>query len=148
MTEPTNDSKPAELPRFRSTTGKPVMLSLTKGGHSVSVTHLAEGTPLHPRFHRVAVLQGCMPAGMETSIAQESVQAARNDRAAVIRSAIADMVSIATEDPTQEKALFTNDGRPDANELAKRCGFPVKASERDSAWKAYAGDEVEDDDAE
>src|SRR5690606_4934841 len=93
--------------------------------------------PLHPRFHRAAVIKGVVPVGMRGSIHREEEQGAMPDRQALLLKCVADMVSAADADPTLTPKLFTNDGRPDAREMAVRLGFPVKADERDAAWNAY-----------
>jgi hypothetical protein len=124
-------------PMFVSTTGEHVLLALLSG-HSASVG--PEPTPLHPRFHRVAVAQGVVPAAMAGSVAYEEPQAHQFDRQALLLKTIGDMVSLATEDPTRESELFNGDGRPDARAMATRLGFPVKANERDEAWALYTGE--------
>lgn len=124
-------------PLFVSTTGEPVMLALLNG-HTTSVG--TEPTPLHPRFHRIAVAHGVVPAAMAGSLAYEEPQAHQFDRQALLLKTIGDMVSLATEDPSKESELFNGDGRPDARAMASRLGFPVKANERDDAWALYTGD--------
>lgn len=140
---------PKEDPRFRSTLGRPIMLASLAGGHSVSITHEPEGTPLHSRFHRQAILEGALPLSSFSEVVGEDaalVAAAGRDRAAILRGCIADMVQTATEDVTQQDVLFTPDGRPRAEVMSNRIGFPVSIAERDAAWKDYAGDEDEDGD--
>lgn len=138
-------AKKDEFPRFRSTTGKPVLVVTTLGGHSISVTHQPEGTPLHPRFVRQATMQGCLPIASFTEVQAEDdaqLAAAGRDRAAILRSCIVDMVQVATDDPNRERELFTADGRPRTDAMGERLGFPVSTEERDTAWRAYAGDEA------
>ena len=148
---PIDRSKPVEEPRFRSTRGKPVMLASTMGGHTASVTHTEEGTPLHPRFHRQAVMEGCLPLASFSEV-QESDQAvvasAGRDRKSMLRGCIADMVLAATEDATREKEFFDGDGRPRTDVMSERLGFPIQTSERDAAWKEYAGDDDGNDEGE
>lgn len=126
-----------EDPRFVSTTGKPELLALLSG-HTASVTNEPEGTPLHPRFHRIAVLSGVVPLAMAESFVAAQ-EAERNetggvDKQTLIENAIDDMVKIADSNPAKQAELFTNDGRPDARAIATRIGMPVSASERDAAW--------------
>lgn len=139
-----------EYPRFISTIGQPVLLSVIAGGHSVSVQTKegsdGKGTPLHPRFHRIAVMRGCMPLGMESSPQAEQAGTVHHDRERLILSAISDMVAQSADDPAKQVEMFTNDGRPDARQLAVRLGFPVTADERDRAWDKYAGEETESED--
>lgn len=148
------DTKPApqdEHPRFRSTRGRPVMLASLMGGHTVSITHEPEGTPLHPRFHRQAVMEGCLPVASFTEVQADDaalVSNAGRDRAAMLRGCIADMAHIATEDPNRERELFDNSGRPRPEVMADRLGFPISIAERDAAWQEYAGDEAGDEDSE
>lgn len=137
-----------EDPRFRSTLGRPVMLSTTMGGHTVSVTHEPEGTPLPARFHRDAVMKGCLPLASfnEVQAADAAIVAnAGRDRASMLRGCIADMTQIATDDPVRERDMFDQSGRPRAEVMAERLGFPVSVAERDAAWEAYAGDEADGD---
>lgn len=144
----TENDNPQGWPRFLTSGDTPVMLALTRGGHSASVGTMesteGKGTPLHPRFHRMAVLQGCMPVGLQGAADKDDLDVAaqaRMDRAGLLRKAIAEMVSEAAEDATKQSQYFTSDGRPDARAMAVKLGFPVSASERDAAWQAYGGDE-------
>lgn len=137
QTKKPDDANPNGWPLFVSTTGKPVLLALLSG-HSDSVG--TEPKPLHPRFHRIAVLKGVMPANMAGSIDREEEQSPSIDRKTLLLKAIADMVAIAAEDATKQPELFTNDGRPDARAMAARLGFPVSSAERDEAWAAYSGE--------
>jgi hypothetical protein len=137
-----NESKKTEAnpngwPLFVSTTGEPVLLALLSG-HSDSVG--TEPKPLHPRFHRLAVTKGVVPAQMVGSLQQEETQSPTIERQAMLIKVIADMVADATANPTKTDELFTNDGRPDARQMSIRLGFPVKAEERDAAWEVYSGE--------
>lgn len=141
-------SAPKEFPRFRATGGRPIMLASTAGGHTVSVTHEPDGTPLHPRFHRQAVIQGCLPAASFMEVQAEDralVASAGRDRASILRGHIADMVQVAHEDPSRADELFDGAGSPRTSILSDRAGFPVSTAERDAAWTEYAGDEAGDD---
>lgn len=125
-----------DYPKFVSTTGEPVHLALLNG-HTASVG--TQPTPLHPRFHREAVIKGCLPEGFDRALAvgdENNFEATRDE---VILKHIAAMVDEATADPTQQNTLFTGDGRPDATILSQRCGFQVRAQERDLAWEKYSG---------
>jgi hypothetical protein len=138
------DDNPEGLPRFVSTTGEAVLLATTRGGHTCAVQTLEQsagkGTPLHPRFHRIAVLKGCMPVGMHTSTVHEETQRPEADREQLLLKTIADMVAEAADDAQKQQALFTGDGRPDARQMTIRLGFPVGAAERDRAWDQYIAD--------
>lgn len=134
------EANPEGWPLFVSTTGESVLLALLSG-HTASVG--VEPAPLHPRFHRIAVLKGVVPAQMVGSMRHEETQAPLPERQAMLIKVIADMVAIAAEDVTKQAELFTNDGRPDARQMSIRLGFPVKAEERDAAWDVYAANEPE-----
>lgn len=129
-----------ELVRFIAPGKEPVAIVLTRGGHSASVTDDPEGTPLHARFHRQAVMLGCMPLGLQTASVKEDVANARKDRSELLQSCIAALVSEASEDEEKRKDYFTNDGRPDTRAMAVRLGFPVSAADRDDAWAIYTGE--------
>lgn len=136
-------SKPEEqkYPSFVSTSGQPVHIALISG-HTAAVG--TEPTPLHPRFHREAVIKGCVPEGFHRHDDARDANSVEATRAEVILKAIAKMVDEATADPAQQVNLFTGDGRPDANVLSSRCGFTVRAQERDAAWDRYANPDNED----
>lgn len=144
-----SDNKPQaktekKHPAFVSTTDQPIPLSLLNG-HTASVG--VEPTPLHPMFHREAVLRGCVPAGFTDDIAATGVQQrTEKTRIDVIVDAISQMVEQAVTDPAKQNELFTGDGRPDANVLSTRCGFPVRAAERDAAWDKYQATSNDDND--
>ena len=108
---------PDNHPLFVSTTGEPVLLALLSG-HSASVG--TTPTPLHPRFHRVAVVKGVVPGGMRDSVHQEETQGPGVDRKALLLKCVADMVAAAADDPTLSAKLFTNDGNQAANLPADR----------------------------
>lgn len=139
-------TKPAapEHPRFISTKGEPVMLALLSG-HTASVTHEEEGTPLHPRFHRMAMLHGVVPLAMResylSSIGEDPTARRELSRAELIVRGVGALVQRATEDQSLMTTLFTNDGRPEVEALATQIGFPVTASERDAAWETYTDDD-------
>lgn len=143
--------KAPEFPLFRSTRGEPVMLASTAGGHAVSITHEPEGTPLHPRFHRQAVMQGCLPAASFTEVLADDVAvvaSAGSDRRAMIRNEIVKMTEIGSDDPVRAHEFFEADGRPNVLVLADRLGFPVSIAERDAAWNEFAGDDVDPSDGD
>ena len=129
-------SKTEEHPQFVSTNGTVVMLSLTSG-HTAAVG--AEPTPLHPRFHREAIIRGCVPAGFKADPEQKQ-DFTEKTREEVIIEAIARMVEEAHNDPAKQADLFTADGRPDATVLSARAGFQIRAGERDAAWDKYSAD--------
>lgn len=137
--------KPAapEHPRFISTTGKPVLLSLLSG-HTESVSHEEPGTPLHPRFHRIAMLKGVVPLAMKDSylatLGEEATQRRELSRSELIVRGVGALVQRATDDQSLMPTLFTNDGRPEVEALATQVGFPVTPSERDAAWETYSDD--------
>jgi len=131
---------PNNYPEFVSPNGKPIALSLTSG-HTTCVGTIGnpgEPTPLHPNFHREAFLQGCVLAaanGVQTNFVQPN--ATTLSREEIIDRAISAMVDEVNADPARQVQLFTGDGRPDANQLTGRVGFPVRAAERDIAWDKY-----------
>lgn len=128
-------SEKPDYPPFESTTGAPIHIALLTG-HTASVG--LKPTPLHPRFHREAVLRGAVPAGFKSAgVDAGGAVNVEKTRDEVILAAISKMVDEATDDPTRSGELFTGDGRPDATVLSTRCGFPVRAGERDAAWDKY-----------
>lgn len=139
------EDNPQGHPRFVSTSGEPVMIALTRGGHSASVATRAQnpkGTPLDPRFHKAALMKGCVPVGMADRYAMDDYEdMAMNvaaDRAELVRKAIADMVTIAADDIKIANDYFDDSGRPRANEITRRVGFNVNATERDKVWDEYS----------
>lgn len=139
----TKIDNPDGYPLYVSLSGKPVLLA-TLGGHTQSVG--AVPTPLHPRYQKMAGAKGVVNA--EIADVMRKQYAAPNNvrgelpRARIIKNAITDMVAEASDDLKRQVELFTNDGAPSTDELSKRCGFHVSASDRDDAWASFdAGDE-------
>lgn len=129
-------------PKFVTTGDQPVHIALISG-HTASVTR--EPTPLHPRFHREAILRGCVPEGFSDDVDTRDPMRVEQTRSEVILKNIAAMVEEATTDPQQQAALFTGDGRPDAKVLSDRCGFTVRAQDRDAAWDKYSNPDDNED---
>jgi hypothetical protein len=119
-----------QLTPFYSTTGRPVQIALTDGGHSAVVMPLEEtegqGTPLHPRFHRKAVELGCLPVGAQAYT--PPVENKPLARGQIIEQRLREMLE------GNEEADFKKDGTPDLNQLQRRCGFRVSREEADAAW--------------
>lgn len=119
---------------------KPVLLATTAGGHTFSVH--PEGTDVPKQFYRAALGAGCMPEGMRDMLvpAKDETEPTRIE---IIGKAIATMMAEVDADPELRVKYLTGDGRPDANVLTTRVGFPVKAAERDEAFEVWqnAGDE-------
>lgn len=120
-----------EMTYFYSTTGAPVQLALTDGGHTAIVLPLDEskdgkGTPLHPRFHRLAVTRGCLPVGARDW--QPPTEEAPPTRQGIIMQRLREMLD------GNDEADFTRAGLPDMNQLQRRCGFRVTREEADAAW--------------
>lgn len=136
-----------EDPRFVSTSGRPELIALLSG-HTASVTADPDGTPLHPRFHRAAMLLGVVPIALrESTIAAKLEEQTANQEASreqLILRAIGEMVKDSANDEKKRIELFTADGRPDVRALSTRVGFPINASERDANWAAFA-DEGDDE---
>jgi hypothetical protein len=126
-----------QLTYFYSTTGAPVQLALTDGGHTAIVLPLEEsqdgkGTPLHPRFHRLAVTLGCLPVG-----AQHYQLPAENKaptREAIIEARLREMLE------GNDEADFTQAGLPDLNQVQRRCGFRVSKEEMLAQWDKVKAD--------
>ena len=115
--------------KFRSPTENPVYLANTAGHTFVVGPELVEVPKM---FHRAAVLEECIPEGMDASpSAEPAADATKMD---LIAKALRAMVADA------DTADFNNDGRPDTRRLSARCGFTVLASERDAAWEAVQDD--------
>lgn len=141
MNDKTKPNPEDSYEKFVSTTGEPILIALTAGGHTASVG--VEPTPLHPRFHRAAVMKGAMPAAIARSVTYETDKAStastKSDRLQVI---LTEMVAESADDEDKRRQLFTGDGKPDARVMAQRAGFTVTANERDEAWAQFcAGDE-------
>jgi hypothetical protein len=130
-------NNPDNLPMFVSTTGGPVMVALLNG-HAAAVG--VEPTPLHPRFHRAAVMLGAVPESMRHSVAAEDMENPEVTRQKMIIAEMSKMASEGADDPRRQAELFTGDGVPNTNLLSSRLGFPVSASERDDAWTAYTNE--------
>lgn len=140
---PFDEANPETWPKYVSTTGQPVLVALLNG-HNASVG--LKPTPLHPRFHRAAIVQGAVPEGMAESMKYEEAGEAdvRKTREELIIKAMADMVTQAGDDPKVQAELFTNDGLPAVPNLSARLGFSITAAERDGAWKKYCNEFGED----
>jgi hypothetical protein len=120
-----------QLTYFYSTTGAPVQLALTDGGHTAIVLPLEEskdgkGTPLHPRFHRLAVTLGCLPVGAQHFT--PPTENAPPTRENIIQARLREMLD------ANEEGDFTNAGLPNLNQLQRRCGFRVSKEEMDREW--------------
>lgn len=140
---------PEGFMRFVSTTGQPILLATTRGGHSASVgtkeSTKGKGTPLHPRFHRIATMQGAVPIAMADSMNWEETQRPERTRQDLIFEAVAAMVAESADDEEKQKQFFTGDGRPDARQITVRVGFTVSSSERDDAWARYEANADDED---
>lgn len=117
--------------KFCSTTGADVQLSLTSG-HTAVVT--PEGSELDKRFHKEAIANGCLPAGME---AEDAPQGKGFDRAQVIRDALNGMLAGSNPDD------FTTAGKPSLKRVQALIGFNADRSEVDAIWDAIAAEPKE-----
>lgn len=112
--------------RFKSPTDKPVMLALLTGHTAVVGPEYAD---LDARFHREAIANGCLPAGVGIEEAEASPGF---NRATAIKDAMEAMLN------GSEEGDFTGDGKPDVRKLSARVGFTVERSERDALWAEFA----------
>lgn len=109
--------------RFRSPTETPVYLALTSGHTLVVGPELVE---VPKQFHRPAVMEGCIPEGMDAMPAEDGPPS--ETKQDLIVAAIKKMLA----DP--KEGDFNGDGKPDVRKLSQRAGFTVLADERNSAW--------------
>jgi hypothetical protein len=130
------ESNPEGLPLFKSGTGKPELIALIAGGHSITVSD-TEPTPLHPRFHRAAVMRGCVPLSTEGLLLKEPDSKPSADKDDLIYDEIEKMVTHSDGNPDLMKDWFTNDGKPIATLISSRIGLPVTASDRDRVWAKF-----------
>lgn len=116
--------------KFRSPTDTPIHLALTSG-HTFVIGPDAVEVPTH--FHRMAVMEGCIPEGMDSLPADDGP--APDTKIDLIVSAIRDMLKDAKEGD------FNADGRPDVRKLSQRAGFTVLADERNLAWQRISDED-------
>lgn len=143
-------NKAIEHPRFISTTGKPVMLAL-KNSHTAAVTNQPEGSPLHPEFHRMALIRDCMPLAAYDAIKAASpepdVEPKKEDvdveRRNKILAHINVMVAEADDSPSRAEQIFTADNKPSVEALNTALGIKIFASERDELWAEYQDSRAE-----
>lgn len=109
--------------RFRSPTETPVYMALTSGHTLVVGPDLIEVPKM---FHRQAVMEGCIPEGMDAMPDDDGP--APDTKQDLIVAAIKKMLA----DP--KEGDFNGDGKPDVRKLSQRAGFTVLADERNSAW--------------
>jgi hypothetical protein len=131
------ESNPEGFPLFRSTTGEPVLVCLTAGGHSISVTPDEAGTPLHPRFHRAAIMRACVPLSAEGLNLNAPAPKKTVEKDDLILAEIEKLVEQSDGNPDLLKDWFTNDGKPNASLIASRIGLPVTAADRDRVWATF-----------
>jgi len=84
-----------------------------------------------------------LPAGIDAetlaALIRDGAVEAGDERAEAIARAIAAMLE---SDPERaDRDLWTEDGRAHLRELNRRCGFPVKAADRDAVDAPPARDE-------
>ena len=115
--------------KFRSPTEFPVQLALTSGHTCVVGVELTE---VDKQFHRMAIMQGCLPEGVEP----EKIEAANEPSKQELVVAAVRQIAQAGD---AEDAL--NDGRPKVEKVSALAGFTVTASERDAAWAIVTEDE-------
>ncbi len=120
--------------KFRSPTGEPMSIGLTSGHTCVippATDEAPEGIEIEPRFHRLAIAEGAIPAGVANLPVETS---SAPTRSGVIDAALEKMVD------GNEASDFKRDGTPDVTAVTRRCGFKVSREEVDAAWaKIKAG---------
>jgi hypothetical protein len=109
--------------KFRSPTETPVYMALTTGHTFVVGPELVEVPKM---FHRQAVMEGCLPEGMDALPSDDGPPS--DTKIDLIVKAIKAMLA----DP--KDGDFNGDGKPDVRKLSARAGFTVLADERNSAW--------------
>lgn len=115
--------------KFRSPTEQPIYMALTSGHTFVVRQELIEVPKM---FHRQAVMEGCIPEGMDSLPKDDDTPSATKQ--SLIVEAMRKMVNEANTDD------FTNDGKPDTRKLSARVGFTVLKEERDAAWEVVSED--------
>lgn len=114
--------------KFRSPTEHPVQLALTTG-HTCVIG--VEMTEVDKKFHRMAIMQGCLPEGVEPEqIATENAPSKDDMILAAVRQI--------AQAGDHEDAL--GDGRPKVEAVSKLAGFTVSAADRDAAWAVVTDD--------
>lgn len=117
--------------KMRSPTETPIYVALTSGHTCVIGPEFIE---VEPRFHRLAVAEGAVPEGTERSVTvNPQAEATREE---LIVEAVKKMMD------RNEPGDFTNDGRPNANNLSALVGFSVTSAQRDAAWAKVADAEA------
>lgn len=124
---------PFYVPEGEPMNGQPVQIGLTSGHTAIVYGRevMPEGTPLHPRFHREAVLRGCLPLGA-IAHKQAEEENAQPTREQVIVTNLKAMVD------DNEDSDFTREGKPDLNQLMRRCGFRIAREEADKLWTSLS----------
>ena len=116
--------------KFRSPTEQPIYMALTSGHTFVVGPDLIEVPKL---FHRQAVMEGCIPEGMDSLPKDDDTPS--DTKHSLIVDAMRKMVEAADAND------FTNDGKPDTRKLSARVGFTVLKEERDAAWEEVGNDD-------
>ena len=116
--------------KFRSPTETHVHLASTSGHTFVIGPDLVE---VPTRFHRTAVMEGCIPQGMD-ALPPENDTPDHKKMDLIVAGVRAMMEAARDED-------FNGDGRPDVRKLSQRVGFTVLADERNTAWQIVNDDE-------
>lgn len=114
--------------KFRSPTDEPVHIALTSG-HTAVVGPVP--VELESRFHRHALMKGCLPEGVQAPKPEEVEPLL--DRQQKIREAINAMLE------GNETGAFDGDGKPNAEMVSAKVGFTISAAERDKAWADLGG---------
>lgn len=105
-------------------------IALTSGHTFVVPNDPVNGVSVPQRFHKEAVLRGCLLVGM----LPETEDAPGVNRTDIIKEGMRKMLT--SEDP----AYFTPAGSPSIDVLSRHCGFGIERSERDSVWKLVTDD--------
>lgn len=105
-------------------------LALLSGHTFVVPNDPVNGVSVPQRFHKAALLQGCLFVGM----VPEEEDAPGVNRTDIIKEGMRKMLT--SEDP----AYFTPAGSPSTDVLSRFCGFGIDRGERDSVWKLVTDD--------
>lgn len=120
--------------KFKSPTDEPMQIGLTSGHTCVippATEEAPDGVEIEPRFHRLAIASGAIPAGVSAMPAEENLTPTRTS---VITTALQAMLD------GNDEADFKRDGTPDLNAVTHRVGFKVTREEVQAIWaKVKAG---------
>lgn len=118
--------------KFRSPTDQPIRVATTDG-HVILIGPELREVP--NRFVKAAVAEGAIPEGVPVELMQsdKDTQPKADDRDAVIRRALTDMVE-AAKDGSGAPDEFTANGLPSVGAVSKRAGFKVSREEAYAAW--------------